>query len=166
MITKATFTAGDLYQLFGNDSKIEVERVFDALLYGISILNFNVQEFQPSSLDGNFGGVQNFAFPDTSNAKGELPKYLNQQHDDLEMQEIENALADVKRQKKVLAGIPWYNVSDRIANWWELKTLENKEFPIQDVFGYLECRVTGMTKDELYASFKKFAEHYHERFLW
>ena len=164
MITKANFTAGDLYQLFGKD-QIEVERVFDSLLYGISILNFNAQEFQPSSLDGNFDSVQ-FAFPDTSTAKEELPKYLDQQHDDLDMQEIENALADVKRQKKVLAGIPWYNVSDRIANWWELKTLENKEFPIQSVFGYLEYRVTGMTKDELYASFKKFAEHYHERFLW
>lgn len=164
MITKANFTAGDLYQLFGKD-QIEVERVFDSLLYGISILNFNMKEFQPSSLDGNFDSVQ-FAFPDTSTAKEELPKYLDQQHDDLDMQEIENALADVKRQKKVLAGIPWYNVSDRIANWWELKTLENKEFPIQSVFGYLEYRVTGMTKDELYASFKKFAEHYHERFLW
>ncbi len=164
MITKANFTAGDLYQLFGKD-QIEVERVFDSLLYGISILNFNAQEFQQSSLDGNFDSVQ-FAFPDTSTAKEELPKYLNQQHDDLDMQEIENALADIKSQKTVLAGIPWYNVGERISNWWELKTLENKEFPIQSVFGYLEYRVTGMTKDELYASFKKFAEHYHESFLW
>ena len=165
MITKANFSAGDLYQLFGKD-QIEVERVFDSLLYGISILNFNAQEFQQSSLDGNFDGVQNFAFPDLSTAKTELSKYLNQQHDDCTMAEIDTSLADIKNQKKVLAGIPWYNVSDRISNWWELKTLENKEFPIQDVFGYLEYRVTGMTKDELYASFKKFAEHYHESFLW
>lgn len=170
MITKTNFSYGELYQLFGSDCEFEVERVFDSLLCGISILKLhqNNYSYGGGCLDGGQdGGIQVFAVPDLSTIKTELPKYLNKQYDRKEMSLIDSKMLEIKTQKELLAAIPWYKVGERISRWLEIKTLESEDVPIQSVFGYLEHRITGMTKDELYAAFRKFAELYvSAKFLW
>lgn len=165
MITHPFLSYEQLYRLFGYKKEVNLEEVFDVLLYSISELSSAHIIIYPSRhicFDYPAETTAVYIYRELKATKNSLPKYLEQSHPFRAMLRIDARLRTLEIKMKELADIKWYQFKRWKNKRKEVFFISEQKVRIEDVFGYLEYRARQekISPSNLYKKFKEFAENY------
>ena len=167
MIAQSLISYGQIYDLFGYKQKeLDLDGIFDVLLYSISVVN--PEDFGKYPIPQDYNGaipsyeISLYLTPELSKAKDELHKYLGKPISYRKVLGIEARLRSIQLKRQEWDQISWWQFAKLYETYCDLCKLEDEKIDIKDVYTYLEycTQRLGMANDDLYQKFKSFAETY------
>lgn len=166
MINLPYLSYEQLYQLFGYKTPLDLEKIFDMLLFSISVVDTKTVGYSPMRTIDNgtnlLPEVYVYLYPQLKASKAELPKYLGKPYAYKEMLRIDARMRLLQMKKLETKQISWYKFWKKIKAYQEICNLSEPQVDIQLAFQLLEYRAKqeGISKKELHTQFRQYAETY------
>lgn len=165
MLAQSNISYKQLYQLFGYRKEMELERIFDALLYSISEINPDNLHYAPATATPYNEALPFLAdvvylYPELKKARYSLPQYLGKRYSPKRMQQINGQLKKLDQVVNSRRQTPWYRWMKRQKLSQKIAELGSEKIDIQTVFQFFDYRAKEekINRDALHCRFKTYAE--------
>lgn len=150
-----------VYDMFGCNKKLNLEEIFNILLYSIVEIGYNDTITITSYSEDAINQVYLHFYYKKNEIKNMLLKYLETPVSMSEAKKLDDFMLIMKKETETYKSIPWYQIVSKIKALKNYKKTANKTVRIEKVFQLLKYRAVyqlNISVADLKNRFYKYAE--------